>query len=1309
MEIVSLQEIAGKIKMVAGELKKTKWFKTPAEEMEKIAQDTQAPLLVMVMGEFSTGKSTFINALLGKNVASVNDTPTTAVITKLCYGDTEHLTIYFKDGRRESHSLDQISDLTSETGGKYKSLRQQIEYVEVAMPIAILRQINIIDSPGLNADKKEHLQATKSYMDKADAVFWMFSADAAGKDTELKAIKALSPRLKPIGIVNKIDEIDEEEESVDDVLASVRGLMKNSVSQIIGVSAQWALNGKLKKNSALLAASNFTAVDAILNDKIAPERDSYKMNSLLEALAEVMLNIGVTCANRLETIEIYKDLNYDKYIKEKAEIGKIKGLISRFADHLAPAVQEIYGKGNPSAQLYMGIAYYYGYGLPENKEKAVDLLESMPETGNALNGVILGVYYIKQKEFEKGFYWLQQAADKGDANAAVLLGVCYENGVVVDENPQEAAKWFTKGTEQNNDDALEQLGKCYFSGYGVDKDIQKAITLFEKAAAQDNTNAQVMLGRCYTAGAGVAQNLMEAAKWFSLAAEQDDADGQYYLGLAFLPGNGVEKDVEKAFHLFELSARQDNALAQNKLGQCYESGIAGVTDEAEAFKWYRRAAEQGLDVAQHNLALCYADGVGVTRDYTEAIKWYEKAAEQGVAPSGLALSEIYRQGRDGVEQNTFESIKWLRKSAELDFAPAQNKLAVRYFTGDGVNKDLKMAADLTVKAAEQGDAVAQYNLGYLYEQGEVLPQNLAKAVEWYTKAVDQGVPKAICKMAALYETGQGVSKNISQALRLYRQAADNNDPDAQARLADIYTDGDLVTADEEEAVQWYKKAAANGHSDAQNKLAVRYYEGHGVPKNTTEAVHLYEAALQQGHVAAAANLGFCYLNGIGVAKNNEKAYQLFESAANRGSSFAKRGLSICYRYGYGVTKNINQAIVYLKESAELADVSSENDLGEIYLSGKEGVPKDISAAMLWLGRAAEHGNMHSQYLLGTCYEQGLSGTVNLQLAVHWYELAANAGHAAAHKLLKQVLAELEKQKMFNKYYTEAKNGNSDAQYRVGEFYRLGDGVKSDMDEAITWYKKAADNGNKDASYTLYNHYEKNKKEKEAKKYLKMAGAQGHAQAIEKLAAIRKRAYIKYGAIASVLFISFLVIINDSNSRVQTRSVNNPVRQEQMVQNAGNKITQDVQKKVTQNNNTMKNTQNVSSSYTTYHDSKYGYTISIPRSFKKISESGNTMTFEDSSGAQIKTFGETNDSRESAADVLKSLMNNTGTSKFSYTDHGDTWLAASWVEGNKASYQKTFVSPSSFVTFRITFPKSVQSRYEDTISYVEANFKSGFKQ
>ena len=293
------QPFLKRIETVSRELGTHKILTPYAERLAAMQDEFNQPLLIMVMGEFSTGKSTFINALIGQEVARMDAKPTTAVITKLVYGSHENAVVYLKNGTQMKFDISNLAKVTAEGVAETDAFHEQIDYVEVSLPVEFLKKVNIIDSPGLNADKQAHIETTTRFMNKADTVLWLFSVDAAGKSTEIKAIKELSPRLKPFAIVNKIDAIDEEEDSVEDVLETIRLQLKNHVSKLIGVSAKLALEGKLQNNQQMLEESNFKEVDNLLATDIASQQKDFKFNSLLESLSHVMAAYDVDMSSRL--------------------------------------------------------------------------------------------------------------------------------------------------------------------------------------------------------------------------------------------------------------------------------------------------------------------------------------------------------------------------------------------------------------------------------------------------------------------------------------------------------------------------------------------------------------------------------------------------------------------------------------------------------------------------------------------------------------------------------------------------------------------------------------------------------------------------------------------------------------------------------------------------------------------------------------------------------------------------------------------------------------------------------------------------
>ncbi len=278
---------------------------------------------------------------------------------------------------------------------------------------------------------------------------------------------------------------------------------------------------------------------------------------------------------------------------------------------------------------------------------------------------------------------VKRKAEKGDAEAQVRLGVCYEAGVRVEQDLPEALKWFRKAAEQGYAPAQIILGHHYANGIGIAKDEVEAVKCYRKAAEQGHTEAQARLGVCYEDGNGVKQDLQEALKWFRKAAEQGDYRTQYLLGFRYAKGLGVVKDYK------------------------------------ESFKWLQMAAYQGHDESQYCIGSFYQHGNGVEKDSAEAVKWYEKSADQGHAKAQFNLYKAYDSG-EGVEKCSQKAVKWLLKSAKQGNSRAQFTIGMEYFNGNNIIKnDVEAYTWLLLAAASEEEEtanLAQNNLKIIEQQ-----------------------------------------------------------------------------------------------------------------------------------------------------------------------------------------------------------------------------------------------------------------------------------------------------------------------------------------------------------------------------------------------------------------------------------------------------------------------------------------------------------------------------------------------------------------------------------------------------------------
>jgi TPR repeat protein len=219
-------------------------------------------------------------------------------------------------------------------------------------------------------------------------------------------------------------------------------------------------------------------------------------------------------------------------------------------------------------------------------------------------------------------------------------GVRYYNGLGVNQDKTEAAKLFHKAAEQGQVNAQLYLGICYDKGTGVNQNKTEAAKWCRKAAEQGDAKAQFRLGEYYDKGEGVTQDKVEAAKLFHKAAEQGHITARFRLGEYYDKGEGVMQDTAEAVKWIHKAAEQGHVTAQLYNGMYYDKGTGVTQDKAEAVKWYRKAAEQGQVNAQFRLAVCYEKGEGVAQDKVEAAKWYRKAAGQGNALAEKRLYEL---------------------------------------------------------------------------------------------------------------------------------------------------------------------------------------------------------------------------------------------------------------------------------------------------------------------------------------------------------------------------------------------------------------------------------------------------------------------------------------------------------------------------------------------------------------------------------------------------------------------------------------------------------------------------------------------
>lgn len=174
--------------------------KKAALEIER--KRTSEPFNVLVIGAFSSGKSTMINALIGEDLLPTGFLPETAVLGELHYGEQKRITLYPKKGRWEGGDAPfDLKETSSEEIAKYVSLSADdainameegsekridavFEKMVVHWPLEILKDgVILIDSPGIN-DPYSSDYIVNSYLPRADAIIYVMDAQHAYQKTD---------------------------------------------------------------------------------------------------------------------------------------------------------------------------------------------------------------------------------------------------------------------------------------------------------------------------------------------------------------------------------------------------------------------------------------------------------------------------------------------------------------------------------------------------------------------------------------------------------------------------------------------------------------------------------------------------------------------------------------------------------------------------------------------------------------------------------------------------------------------------------------------------------------------------------------------------------------------------------------------------------------------------------------------------------------------------------------------------------------------------------------------------------------------
>jgi small GTP-binding protein len=274
-------------------------FQAPPGDVELVRR-TQADLeelfLLVIVGEFNSGKSAFINALLGADVSAEGVTPTTDRITILRYAPepTER-------ERREG-------------------------VLERGYPAEFLREVAIVDTPGTNAILRHHEELSRGFVPRSDLVLFVTSADRPYTESEREYLELIRDWGKKIVlVVNKVDLLGDATE-----VEKVRAFVEEGVRGLLGitppiflVSARLARRAKQAgsqlERDALLKASGFDQLESYVFGLLDEEgRVKLKLDSPLGVAEQLASRYRLAANERMALLE--QDFQMAQNVESQMEL-----------------------------------------------------------------------------------------------------------------------------------------------------------------------------------------------------------------------------------------------------------------------------------------------------------------------------------------------------------------------------------------------------------------------------------------------------------------------------------------------------------------------------------------------------------------------------------------------------------------------------------------------------------------------------------------------------------------------------------------------------------------------------------------------------------------------------------------------------------------------------------------------------------------------------------------------------------------------------------------------------------------------------
>lgn len=266
---------------------------------------------IAITGQFSAGKSTFLNALLSRNILPTGITPVTSKVNFINYGEEYKLKITYKSGAEEYHSIDAIADFTDQR----KDELDDVKYLTLYAPMDILKDISFVDTPGLNSQSQSDTETTRRVLRDVGGIIWLTLIDNAGKMSEAEVLEEYMQHFKnkSLCVLNQKDKFTQEQ--IKTTTNYIKTKFAKYFAEVVPISAKQALDSRQHQKNILLE-SVYTQITNEFKTKLSENLEVNSINFFEKEFEEFKKEVHtINSKDDTQDLKLLEESNINKVLE----------------------------------------------------------------------------------------------------------------------------------------------------------------------------------------------------------------------------------------------------------------------------------------------------------------------------------------------------------------------------------------------------------------------------------------------------------------------------------------------------------------------------------------------------------------------------------------------------------------------------------------------------------------------------------------------------------------------------------------------------------------------------------------------------------------------------------------------------------------------------------------------------------------------------------------------------------------------------------------------------------------------------------